>query len=340
MQVTISNRLDDRENKSLTIKGINIGLLISELWSQPEPDRWFRKKKHHKKEMKLEAAKAIFASIEKEDIKIFKDAKGKPRVKLKLEEIKYKKVERRVALNFFGSQDADGKVSWDHIIIDESLYYDDRKNNPDYLENLVFALENIFKRKLRLEAEREARIEAERKRVEEENKHQDGGIDFSTFTPTKPQKLKEEKDEKPKAPKEETSTLWSILNHPVTHALGVASIALAGGWLAGLGATMLATTSVGLSVGVFVLESAYKWRKHSLDDGYEAMKGMTRQDISMLSNSSKSAFAAGLEANSWMGWIKSPVNTATWKQYRAFGAGLRAAQHNDEDLQSKFKPRA
>ena len=311
------------EDYSIIQKNVNLSgaKLISLLWSIPEP--------HHKNLFHRDKAD-VTLSQQDASIKLNEKAasmKEDGAVAVDFKKIKHSKLHRHLGLTLKGEQ-AEGKITWTDAFIDEHefLKYRDPMNWVDFFAKIQRA---------QFRTQSQAQLNVPKSDDSTQDEH-----DPRARTIQRQLSLGLKKENEAQPQKSSVDGLKYGFNlfikHPLVHGLAVAGIAAAGLSLAGIGALITAGVSIGLGLLTYGVEYFIHWRQDKFESAYQEITQLKPSEVQELSNSYKSAFIAGLEADHWGGWTKSVVDTNAWKEYRAFGAGLKTSEHHDEQLKQAF----
>lgn len=301
---------------------ISAAKLISLLWSLPEP--------HHKKFIYKDKDTVTMSEKEaQEKLQELLDHQQPGQSQLSIKKITHNKLHRHIGLTLKG-ESVEGTIQWNKADISESEFLKYR-NALDWSDFFATIQRTHFRRQSQSPL-----------KGEQDN----GGFD-DTHNPradllNRQLNLDLKQDEQKKEENNKTTSIQDglsfILKHPLFHGAVVGAVTGAALTFAGFSGLVAAGVSLGLGAVIYGVEYMIRWRQAHYEHAYQDMAQMKPSEIQALTDSYKSAFTKGLEADHWGGWAKSLIDTNAWKEYRAFGAGLKTAEHHDDQLRHLVKP--
>lgn len=314
MKIVINNLKGERNFKIFEI-AVDLNQLISQLWNCHEDEHRFDI--FHRNDQKARMSPHTAADKINELVQKSKDDD----LNLEIKSIKHANAKHYLGLTLKGKRSG-SHVQWSQVTIDQDIFLKHRKEttpNSLLMDILIqFKDESLANGTARTFSQAELPIITD---------------------PAKPKPTKKlPAEEQPKV--ENASLIMRVIKNPWFHGGLTTAVTAVGAYFARLSTLAIAGTSIGLGLAVAGIESFIVWRKRKTEEGYAEFSRMPDGAISRLDDPTKTALVLGLEAKAWGPWITSAFNTDAWKHYKAYGAGLKASQANDESLIAKINKNA
>lgn len=337
MKITITNRknADDAEYARVNVNAIE---LITALWNKPG----INKSIIFKNKEACISEKSITEKINKK----IDSKKTKGPAEITIGSLKHDGAKKNVGVTLKGKYTQFGPI-WDEAIINQEVFFKYRREfNPNkFLSDIVIKLhddniEDELKTKVKQKAKEAEKNKPDPLRPDPKNEEdEDKKKPPVNIEPKKDDDSDNSQDPNQPEP-EKTGWFGSILRSPILHGIVAGAVTGAALFFARVATWITATASFGVAALTWGIESLYFWRKNKMAEGYEEYDNMSPSEISRLDPEVKKALNTGLESKNWLSWGKSAFDTTAWKNYKAYGAGLKASEKDDDMLANKIRLRA